>query len=206
MPHKEAVIPALDRISADAEALQAVNCIAWEGDELVGHNTDGAGLVRSLRADADVDVAGRRCVVLGAGGAARSVVRALAAAGAAEVVVVNRTAARAETAARLAGSVGAIGGAEVIGAADVVVNATSVGMGASGPDGPSPVPDGVLGPHQVVVDLVYVPLETPLLGQARDVGAVAVDGLGMLVHQAALAVERWTGVDPDVAAMRAAAR
>ncbi|MEZ5180776.1 MAG: shikimate dehydrogenase [Acidimicrobiales bacterium] len=205
MPHKEAVLPALDRVSDAAAALRAVNCIAWEGHELVGHNTDGDGLVRSLAADAGVEVAGRRCVVLGAGGAARSVVRALAGAGAERVAVVNRTEARARAAAELGGAVAEVAGVAEVAVADLVVNATSVGMGATGPDAASPVPDGLLREGQVVVDLVYSPLDTALLRQAAAAGAVVVDGLGMLVHQAALAVERWTGVVPDVAAMRAAA-
>lgn len=206
MPHKEAVIPALDRVSDDARALRAVNCIAWEGDELVGHNTDGPGLVRSLAHDAGVEVAGLRCVVLGAGGAARSVIRSLGSSGASAVVVVNRTAERAAAAAALAGDRGEVGAIDAVAGADLVVNATSVGMGADDPDGPSPVPAGLLRADQVVVDLVYTPLETPLLRAAAAVGARPVDGLGMLVHQAALGVERWTGVVPDVAAMRAAAR
>lgn len=205
MPHKEAVIEALDRISDDARVLRAVNCIAWEGDELVGHNTDGAGLVRSLELDHGLDVAGRRCVVLGAGGAGRSVVRALGRAGAAEVLVVNRNPERAVVAAELAGSAGSVADLDAVGAADLVVNATSVGMGSGPAEGASPVPAGSLRAGQVVVDLVYTPLETALLRQAADAGATAVDGLGMLVHQAALAVERWTGIVPDVAAMRAAA-
>jgi shikimate dehydrogenase len=205
MPHKEAVMAALDRCSPDALALQAVNCVAWEDGQLVGHNTDGEGLVRSLSADHGIDPSGRRCVVLGAGGAARSVVRALATAGASSVVVVNRTPQRAATAAALAGDVGEVGSVDDIGTDDLIVNATSVGMGAIGTEGPSPVPAELLGPGQVVVDLVYLPLVTPLLRAADAAGAVAVDGLGMLVHQAALAVERWTGVAPDVAAMRAAA-
>lgn len=106
MPHKHDVIAALDRVTPDAAALDAVNCIAWEGDDLVGHNTDGAGLVRSLRLDHQVDPAGLRCVVLGAGGAARSVVRALGEAGAAQVTVVNRTEAKGAAAAELAGPAG----------------------------------------------------------------------------------------------------
>ena len=91
MPHKAAVIPALDSLTPTARALHAVNSISWVDGALVGHNTDGEGLVSSLRHDTGLEVAGRRCVVVGAGGAARSVVHALAGAGAAEVVVVNRT-------------------------------------------------------------------------------------------------------------------
>ncbi len=206
MPHKADVIPALDRLTPAAAALAAVNSVAWEGDDLVGDNTDGPGLVASLRGD-DIDPAGLRCAVLGAGGAARSVIWALAAAGAVEVVVVNRSAGRAAAAAVLAGSSGRVGAAADVAAADLVVNATSVGMGAqSGAEGPMPVPAELLGPHQLVVDLVYQPLVTPFLRAAAARGARPVDGLGMLVHQAALSVERWTGCVADTEAMTAAAR
>jgi shikimate dehydrogenase len=206
MPHKQAVIAALDRLSDDAAALDAVNCIAWDGDELVGHNTDGAGLVAALVHDAGVAVTGRRCAVLGAGGAARSVVRALAGAGAAQVLVVNRTPERAEVAAELAGAVGAVADLEAIVEVDVIINATSVGMGApTGAPGPSPVPDDLLVDRHVVVDLVYQPRQTPLLTAAAARGATVVDGLGMLVRQAALAVELWTGVQPPIEPMAHAA-
>ncbi|HEX2575493.1 MAG TPA: shikimate dehydrogenase [Aquihabitans sp.] len=206
MPHKAAIIPALDRLTPAATALGAVNSVAWEGGELVGDNTDGPGLVASLR-DEGADPAGCRCVVLGAGGAARSVAWALGAAGAADVAVVNRTAARAEQAAALAGPVGRVGAAADLAGADLLVNATSVGMGArEGADGPVPVDVAAVGPHLVVVDLVYQPLRTPLLAAAAARGARTVDGLGMLVHQAARTIERWTGVAPDVSVMAAAAR
>lgn len=207
MPHKADVIAALDRLTPAAAALGAVNSISWEGQELVGHNTDGAGLVASLRADDGLDPAGARCVVLGAGGAARSVVWALADAGAAEVVVVNRTPERAEEAVALAGDRGRRGSADDIAAADLVVNATSVGMGSHlGAAGPLPCDASWFGPHQTVVDLVYQPLSTPFLRAAEARGARAVDGIGMLVHQAALSLERWTGTAPDLAVMAAAAR
>lgn len=207
MPHKHDVIAGLDRVTPDAAALDAVNCIAWDGDQLVGHNTDGAGLVASLRSDHGVDPAGLRCAVIGAGGAARSVVRSLADAGAAEVAVINRTAARAADAAALAGAVGRVGVADDVREADLVVNATSVGMGSDpADDGAIPLDPALLRAGQVVVDLVYLPVETPLLRHAARVGARPVDGIGMLVHQAALAIELWTGRTPDLAAMQAAAR
>ncbi|MEZ5141883.1 MAG: hypothetical protein R2726_05105 [Acidimicrobiales bacterium] len=109
MPHKQAVAGAVDRLTDEARALDAANCVVPEGDTLVGHNTDGAGFLRSLAADAGIEPAGRRCAVLGAGGAARAIVAALGRAGAAEVVVVNRTATRGEHAATLAGEVGRTG-------------------------------------------------------------------------------------------------
>lgn len=207
MPHKAAVIPALDGLTPAAEVLGAVNSISWVDGALVGHNTDGEGLVGSLRHDHGIDVAGRSCLVLGAGGAARAVVHALAGAGASEVIVVNRTAPRAEEAAALAGATGRVGVPDDVAHAEVVVNATSVGMGApAGATGPVPCPVDLLTPGQVVVDLVYQPLRTPLLAAAEARGARTVDGLGMLVHQAALSLERWTGTPPDLDAMHRAAR
>ena len=207
MPHKADVIAALDDLTPAARALGAVNSITLDGDRLVGDNTDGPGLVASLAADDGYDVAGRRCAVIGAGGAARSIVWALADAGATEVVVVNRTEERAASAAHLAGAVGRVGDIDDVTGADLVVNATSVGMGAAaGADGPLPVPADRLRAGQVVVDAVYQPLETPLLRAAGAAGARPVDGLGMLVHQAAISIRRWIGADPDVAAMTRAAR
>ena len=201
MPHKADVAAAVDECTPAAAALGAVNCVEVRDGRLVGHNTDGDGFVDSLRAEAGFDPAGRRAVVLGAGGAARAVVVALAAAGASEVVVVNRTEARAVEAARLAGAVGRAGDADAVAGADLVVNATSVGMtGAGGVDLPCDV--ALLRPGQVVADLVYQPLDTQFLKAARSRGATAVNGVGMLLYQAARAFTIWTGVPAPVAAMR----
>lgn len=206
MPHKADIAPFLDDLTPAALALGAVNSVAWVDDRLVGDNTDGAGLVASLRAHG-IDPAGRHVVVLGAGGAARSVIWALAESGAADVAVLNRTADRAVEAARLAGSIGRVGSAGDLATADLVVNATSVGFGATEDDaGAIPCDPDLLGDRHTVVDLVYQPLSTSLLRAAGARGARVVDGLGMLVHQAALSLERWTGVAPDVAVMDRAAR
>jgi shikimate dehydrogenase len=140
--------------------------------------------------------------VLGAGGAARAVVLALADAGAAEVVVAGRTPDRVATAAALAGERGRAGPVEEASGCDLVVNATPVGMGE---DGGLPLDPALLGAGQVVADLVYHPLVTPLLTEARARGAIAVNGLGMLIHQAAHAFRLWTGEDPPLAVMSAAA-
>lgn len=206
MPHKADVIAGLDRLSPAAEALRSVNTIHRLGDELVGESTDGPGFVDALVRDEGFDPAGRRVVVFGAGGAARSVVLALAGAGASDIAVVNRTAARAEQAAALAGAgVGRVGSEDDVDEADLVVNATSVGMAGT------PQADAVLldvrrlRPGQVVVDLVYHPIRTPLLAAARERGAVAVTGLGMLIHQAAHAFRLWTAEDPPLEVMSAAA-
>lgn len=201
MPHKDGVARAVDRLSPDAEALGAVNCVVPDGPVLVGENTDGVGFLDSLRLDLGVDPAGMRCVVLGAGGAARAVIRALAGAGVAEVVVVNRTTGKGEAAATLAGSAGRIGPPEAASDAGLVVNATPVGM--TGPA--SPLPGVTLGAGQLVVDLLYEPQVTPLLAAAAANGATVANGLGMLVHQAAHAFTLWTGQAAPVAAMAAAA-
>ena len=202
MPHKTAVAACVDRLDGDAVALGAVNCLAREGDALVGHNTDGGGFLDSLRADEGIDPAGMRCVVLGAGGAARAVVRALAGAGAEEVAVVNRRPDPAAAAARLAGERGVVGTEGSVGRADLVVHATPVGMDGDPdlPFDPAGCRDGA-----IVVDLVYHPTVTPLLATAEQLGLRTVGGLGMLVHQAARAFELWTGTDAPVEAMRAAA-
>lgn len=205
MPHKEAVAAACDRLTDDAAALGAVNCVVPEGDELVGHNTDGPGFVAALAADG-IDPADLACVVLGAGGAARAIALALARAGAGEVAVVNRTAARAEQAVALLRRVGRVvdpaAAAATVAAADLVVNATSVGMGEPSP-GDLPVDPAWLRGGQVVADIVYRPLETLFLREARGRGAIGINGVPMLVHQAAVAFELWTGVTPPVAAMTA---
>lgn len=206
MPHKDAVAAGVDDLSDDARVLGAVNCVVRDGSRLTGHNTDGPGFLGGLRAAAGLDVAGARCVVLGAGGAARAVIRSLAVAGAADVAVVNRTPHRGEAAARLAGAVGRVGVADDVTTADLLVNATSVGMGAE-PGAPAPLPIAaeLLHGGLVVADLVMHPVTTPLLQAAAERDATPVDGLGMLVHQAALAFELWTGVAAPLEAMTAAA-
>jgi shikimate dehydrogenase len=203
MPHKAPVAACVDRLAPDAVALGAVNCVVRDGDALVGHNTDGPGFVDSLRVDEGIDPSGMRCVVVGAGGAARAVVRALAGAGAAQVAVRNRDPDRAAEAALLAGTVGTVGRDDDLAGADLVVHATPVGMG----DDPSlPFDPAACADHAVVVDLVYHPERTPLLAAAGAAGRRTVGGIGMLVHQAAHAFRHWTGVEPDVAAMARAAR
>lgn len=207
MPHKEAVAALVDRRTPVATRLGAVNCVAREGDALVGVSTDGAGFLAALRRGASFEPAGRRCVVVGAGGAARAVVLALAEGGADEVVVVNRSAARAARAAALAGDRGRVGRPEDAAGADLVVDATPAGMAGSAAEAASPLVDpGVLGPGQVVADLVYHPPATPWLEAAARRGATPVGGLGMLVHQAATQLERWTGMAPPVEAMWRAAQ
>ncbi len=208
MPHKDAAYEAVDDRTPVAAALGAVNCVFRDGDRLVGDNTDGPGFVDSLRVDHGVDVAGRRCVLVGAGGAGRALAWALGQAGAADVAVVNRSPGPAQRTAELAGAVGRVGDATDVAKADVVVNATSIGMAGRGRPGDEPalpVDADSLHSGQIVADIVYFPSETPLLAAAAARGATTVPGIGMLVHQAAHALRRWTGAEPPVAAMAAAA-
>jgi shikimate dehydrogenase len=209
MPHKADVAAGVDECSAVATQLRAVNCVLNRDGRLYGDNTDGAGFLASLARAAHFDPAGKQCLIIGAGGAARAVTLALADAGAASVTVVNRTAARAVDVAALAGPVGRVGatGAAALAAdAALVVNATPVGMEGSGAAGDGwLIAPSLLHAGQVVADLVYAPRPTPWLAAAAEAGATTVDGLGMLVHQAAAQLELWTGLPAPVDVMWQAA-
>lgn len=208
MPHKSDVAKAVDRLTAMAEALGAVNTVARVGGELVGDSTDGQGFLDALRDDEGLDPAGKRFLVIGAGGAARAVVKAVADAGAGEVVVVARRPDQADRCAALAGGAGRVGSIDEVAAADVIVNATPIGMGEIVPldrREAMPLDPERLAPGQLVADLVYEPLVTPLVAAARERGVAAVNGIGMLIHQAALAFRLWTGEDPPLAVMSAGA-
>ncbi|MGD9796699.1 MAG: shikimate dehydrogenase [Acidimicrobiia bacterium] len=214
MPHKAGVAAAVDRLSAEAAALGAVNTVVREGDRLAGHNTDGAGFLAALRAGSTLELGGRRCLVVGGGGAARAVVLALGGTDVGEIVVAARRPEAAASAAGLVPGRARPGTVDEADTADLVVNATPVGMdGVAGPFGPAPgdrwagavpVEPARLGPGQVVVDLVYQPLETGLLAAAHERGAATVNGVGMLLHQAAAAFRLWTGADAPLEAMSGA--
>ncbi|MCU1426429.1 MAG: shikimate dehydrogenase [Actinomycetia bacterium] len=204
MPHKADAAAACDDLTPDAAALGAVNTVHLdENGRLLGDSTDGEGFRRALL-DAGHDPAGRRVVVLGAGGAARAVVLTLGRVGGSVTVAARRPAA-AQTAAALAPGARAVSFDAVeneIAAADIVVQATSIGMAG---DDRLPFDAACLRPGLVVAELVYHPRETPLLAAARARGADGVDGLGMLVAQAGLQVERWTGSPAPLAVMANAA-
>ena len=215
MPLKAEVAEAADLRDDEVEVLGAANCIVPLDDgRLRAANTDAAGFIAGLNADAGLEPEGLRVVLLGAGGAARAVAWGLAAAGAAEVAVINRTPSKARAAADIAnatgeaGQPGRVGSLDGIAAADMVVNATSVGMGADAAHpGRSAMPcdPTLLRPGQVAVDLVYEPLETAWLAALRRRGVEAHNGLSMLAYQAAAAFELWTGIEAPVDVMRQAA-
>ncbi len=205
MPHKVVVAETVDSLDPAASALRSVNTVVFADGTAHGLSTDGDGFVDSLRA-AGHDPAGATVVLIGAGAAARSIIDGLSRAGAARVLISNRTPAAAEEAARLASVAEAVesgGVAAAIAAADIVVNTTSVGMGADSDS--CPIEPSLLTGAHVVVDIVYHPLETALLRAAAERGAATVDGLGMLVHQACRQQIAWTGIAPDPIALRAAA-
>ena len=203
MPHKADVAAAVDEVDAAAGALQSVNTVVLREDgSTFGASTDGQGFVESLRA-AGVEPGGRRIVVLGAGGAARSIVDALGRSGVSDIAVVNRTEANAVAVAELA-PVARVGFLGDISDSDILVNTTSVGMGTEGV-GEVPVDPGLLHDGLTVADIVYHPRRTALLGAAAAAGARTVEGLGMLVYQAVLQQQLWTGVRPDPTVMFAAA-
>lgn len=200
MPHKRAVAAAVDEVDAAAAALESVNTVVLRPDGTTfGTSTDGAGLVAAI-VEAGVVVEGVRAVVLGAGGAGRAIAQALDRHGAHTVAVVNRTPAAAEAACALGETI-RVGGPDDVAESWLLVNATSVGMGSE----EMPIDPALLHDGLAVADIVYHPLETPLLRAARTVGAQTIDGLGMLVHQAVLQQELWTGRRPDPVLMRAAA-
>lgn len=207
MPHKVAAMEFMDEISDTAARIGALNTIEVRGDLLIGHNTDGDGLMRFLSLDIGAELAGSRALVLGAGGSARATVAALAEAGAGEIWVVSRDPSKAQGLEYLAGNAvfqaGPLDGeaGRLVGEADVIINATPLGQKMEEPA----VSTDKIRPETVVVDLVYRPPVTPLIEAARAQGAIAHSGLGMLLHQACLAFKIWTGVEPPMEAMSAAA-
>lgn len=184
-----------DTLTPRAEAAGAVNTLAWRDGRLVGDNTDGVGLVIDIATNAGVSIAGRRVLLLGAGGAARGVVMPLLAARPAQLVIANRTVAKAEELARrfaAAGNVSAAAFAALDGGFDIVVNATSASLDAELPD----IPAAVFVRGGLAYDMMYGASPTPFMQFAARHGAATRDGLGMLVEQAAESFFVWRGVRP----------
>ena len=201
IPHKEAAFAAVSKRDAAAEAIGAVNTLWFEGDCLVGGNTDAYGFAANL----DERLAGwqdaESALVLGAGGAARAVVHALREAGIGRIAIVNRSEDRArDVAAAFGPSVSGHGLGEeaaLIAACDLLVNTRP--SEKAGSDGSGTIPDlTALSDHALVTDIVYVPIETAFLTTARARGLRSADGLGMLLHQAVPGFERWFGRRPVV--------
>jgi shikimate dehydrogenase len=213
IPHKRAAAGLVDEVDEAAVALDAVNTIVNRDGRLLGYNTDAPGFIRSLE-EADATVEGKRVVVFGGGGGARGVAYAVARAGASSLTILNRTPSKAAAVAALVNR--AVDGylcvwrpladeanRGVVEAADVLIDTTDVGMHPH-VDADPIVPEAWIQPGQVVVDITYHPPDTVLLRAARRRGARVVDGLGMLVHQGAIAQSLWTGRPAPAATMRRA--
>jgi shikimate dehydrogenase len=201
VPFKEAAWRLADERSPRAEVAGAVNTlIALPNGRLRGDNTDGAGLVRDLADNHGFAFAGRRVLLLGAGGAARGVLRPLLETGLGGLTIANRTADKAHDLARLAAGLGPVTGCGLDGLAgarfDLIINATSAGLGGEVP----PIPDDCLAPGGWTYDMLYGDAPTPFCRWGEGHGAArALDGLGMLVEQAAESFRLWRGVSPQTA-------
>jgi shikimate dehydrogenase len=207
-PHKQAIFPLLDRVDDLARRIGAVNTVVVEKDgTLTGFNNDGNGFIQSLR---DADPTWRPdsgpILVLGAGGASRAVVASLAAQGATEIRLTNRTREKAQEIAQAVGSVVKVvpwdAREDALDGVAMLANATSLGSA-----GKPPLPMSLdrLPKDALVGDLIYVPPETPLLADARTRGNITVNGLGLLLNQARPAFNAWFGVMPEITpALRAA--
>lgn len=191
VPHKQAVIPLLDWISDEAQTIGAVNTIVFAEGRSFGYNTDCDGFLAGLDEQGG-DLQGKRVLILGAGGAARAVVRAAQKAGAAQIYIHNRTLARARELADVFG-VGVLAELRDVPAHDVVINATTVGMHPRVQE--SPLPPALFRAGVFYADLVYSPLQTAFLRHARAAGAATADGLGMLIHQGLAAMKLWADCD-----------
>jgi len=207
IPHKIAVIEHLDELGESASLMGAVNCVVRRGDRLIGENTDGKGFVECLRRE--IDPAGKRIVILGAGGAARAIAVEIALAGASDITIVNRSESRGRDLAELLGHKLNVtarfvpwgGDYDVPAGTHVLVNATSIGLY---PDVDARVPLDLeaLTPRTLVADVIPNPPRTRLIRDAEARACKVIDGLAMLVGQGVIGFRYWTGQDADPAAMR----
>ncbi|PYE47501.1 shikimate dehydrogenase [Paenibacillus barcinonensis] len=210
IPHKEQVMQYLDVIDESARLIGAVNTIVNENGTLTGYNTDGMGYVRSLKEEAVPQIEGKKIAVLGAGGAARGVIYALALEKPEQISILNRTADRAAAlAADLRNyNLGDISGSgmheaqAVLADADIVINTTAAGMHPYVDD--LPVDPAWIREGAAVSDLIYNPLETRLLRESRMRGCTVHGGLGMFIYQGAIAFEHWLGIPAPIDTMRRA--
>jgi shikimate dehydrogenase len=208
LPHKVTVIEHLDGLGESASVMGAVNCVVRRGEAMIGENTDGKGFLKSL--ETVIEPRGKAVVLFGAGGAARAIAVELGLAGVKRMTVVNRSEGRgAELVTLLRERLGMeaelvvwSGEYAIPEGTEIVINGTSVGLYA--PEERLAVDGKTLVAGMVVADVVFSPVETAFLKEAAERGCVVLDGLGMLVNQGMVAVEYWTGVEPDGEVMRMA--
>lgn len=205
IPHKVAALQAADEVDPQAARLGVVNTLVFRGEKVLGFNSDGPGLLRALQEEFGIQPAGRRVLILGAGGGAgRAAAIQCALAGCDRLLLANRTLEKAE---RLADELTGFFPRERLellrrpdaAEADLIINASSVGMK---PEDPPLLEPGQILERHCVYDMIYHPAETPLLRLARDSGARAANGLSMLLHQGAVSFEHWFGPPAPLDAMR----
>lgn len=206
VPHKVNIMDYVDELDVGAREIGAVNTVVNRDQKWIGYNTDGEGYLQSLTEEVNIDLKGKKVVLLGAGGAARAVGYALATSEIKQLVIANRTQTKAE---QLAKHLGKFTKTDVrpiadckqaIQEASLIVNTTSVGMHPSTKE--IPIDPKWLHTDLIVSDLIYAPRQTSLLQAASSIGAITHNGIGMLVHQAALAFELWLGMKAPIALMR----
>lgn len=214
VPHKEAVMPFLDEIDDWAAEAGAVNTIVNRKGRLAGYNTDGYGFLRALRESGGLEPSGKRALIIGAGGSARGVAQALLRAGIVQLVIANRTMARAESLTELAAERNVAAEAiplesapltEAAASAQLIVNCTSLGMRHGPDEAAAPLTAEQIPASALVYDLVYNPRQTPLLQAAEQAGANTLGGISMLVYQGAASFEIWLERPAPVAVMMDAA-
>jgi shikimate dehydrogenase len=212
VPHKEKVIRYLDQLSPEARLMGAVNTIEHREGHLIGHNTDGIGFIKAFQEAFGVSVEGKRALLLGAGGGARAVAMQLVSQGASEVIIANRTYARARRLVKaivesfpgtsaLAIRLQSETLEKICSRADILINATSSGLMS---DRPLAITPAAFRPSMLVCDLSYNPPLTPYLKMAMQAGCKTMNGVGMLLHQGALAFRIWSGQEAPLSMMRAA--
>jgi shikimate dehydrogenase len=207
LPHKEAVIPYLDEIAESARLIGAVNCVVIRDGHVIGENTDGQGFIMSLRRT--IDPRGQTVLVFGAGGAARAITVELALAGAAQLIIVNRSAQRSGDLAQLIRDRTSVDAVAMPWSSEfavpqhvgIVVNATSIGLFPNVTEKPN-IDYDTLTVGMVVADVIPNPPRTAFLKEAEARGCIAIDGLGMLVDQAVIGIRHWNGFDASADVMR----
>lgn len=206
VPHKTDILPLLHETTPQALKIGAVNTVRVDEGKLYGTNTDGDGFLSALKEELDWEPAGKSVLMLGAGGAARGIAYSLLAGGAKSLTIANRTkekaVALAETCQTWGASteINALALNENLPPADLLINTTTAGMG----DGLSPIDLNQTTIKEALADIIYSPATTPLMTQAKTAGLPTINGLGMLLHQGALAFEFWTNQKPDIPKMRQA--
>ncbi len=204
IPHKVHIMEFLDELDPLAQTIGAVNTICLRDGKTKGYNTDGEGFIQSLEEKADISVKGKRIFILGCGGAVRAIGMTLAFKGAEKIYLCNRTQSKAERLTReINEKISTC--AETVAQTpktmkpflqncDILVNGTQLGMHPN--ESISPLDESLLAKHLIVSDIVYNPLMTKLMKDAKQLGCTVVDGLGMLIYQGAAAFQLWTGVEP----------